>query len=196
MTCPTCGGECSHCETKKTCPVCDELATCSMLPEPQVVDQKGDRARAARSVTSTTAHRVGAACRSRHSSTVFSASSALAHVKEGIWMLGEIVVKDLSKKLPPKPGDYVTVRWMRGVAFVVDGYQKRWEPCLALIEGEDGEYEEDTGDEWVEDPSLGLVVRMVGDDARHDVAAEACTKLDEDAFCSDCGQVGCSHGRY
>jgi len=36
------------------------------------------------------------------------------------------------------------------------------------------------------------VVVMVGDDYEHTVDLESLSPLDEDAFCSSCGQVGCS----
>ena len=37
------------------------------------------------------------------------------------------------------------------------------------------------------------VVVMVGDDKKHTVDREDCTVIDEDEFCSVCGQMGCTH---
>lgn len=37
-------------------------------------------------------------------------------------------------------------------------------------------------------------VRMVGDDTLHVVAISDLKPLDEDAYCSGCGQIGCSWG--
>lgn len=37
-------------------------------------------------------------------------------------------------------------------------------------------------------------VIMVGDDRVHIVDAEDLIPLDDDAYCSECGQIGCTHG--
>lgn len=47
----------------------------------------------------------------------------------------------------------------------------------------------------VEDDGDGnLVGVMVGDDKRHSLREEDCTVLDESEYCSECGQIGCTHG--
>lgn len=82
-----------------------------------------------------------------------------------------------------------------GIAFYIHGYPEVWEPYTALIEGDDGEeHEEDTGDgEWAEqDETCGRVlVVMLGDDTKREVDVSDLTKLDEDGYCSGCGQIGC-----
>ena len=35
-------------------------------------------------------------------------------------------------------------------------------------------------------------VIMVGDDREHEVEVDSLTRLDEDDFCSGCGQIGCT----
>ncbi len=92
-----------------------------------------------------------------------------------------------------------TVRGWKGIAFRISGFPRRFEPYTALaIDEETGEeYEADTGEgEWIEqDSSCGrVVVVMVGDNRKHEVDVEDLTPLAEDAWCSDCGQVGCGWG--
>lgn len=50
---------------------------------------------------------------------------------------------------------------------------------------EDGERELDP--DWVN-------VVMIGDDRRHPVEVDELVKIDDDEFCSECGQVGCGWG--
>ena len=56
------------------------------------------------------------------------------------------------------------------------------------------EADEDT--EWSgvynEDRSRVVAV-MVGDDRKHTVDVDDLTVLDDEAYCSVCGQIGCSH---
>ena len=96
-------------------------------------------------------------------------------------------------------GTYVRVSHMRGVACVYLGPGKRWEPCMVIVEDEDGnEHEEPDAHgegEWVPDDTIARV-RMVGDDRVHLVDPDDCKPLAEGSFCLDCGQLGCSHGRY
>jgi hypothetical protein len=37
---------------------------------------------------------------------------------------------------------------------------------------------------------------MVGDDREMIVDIDDCRPLSEDGFCSECGQIGCMHGRH
>lgn len=94
-------------------------------------------------------------------------------------------------------GDYIKVAGFRGVACVYLGPGKRWVPATYIAEDEDGaEYEAESDEgEWESDDSIARI-RMVGDDRVYEVDPDDCTPLAEDAFCADCGQLGCSHGRY
>lgn len=93
-------------------------------------------------------------------------------------------------------GDTVRVRGFSGVACRVIGLEQVWDPCLALCEDEDGNtYEEDTGDgEWIDGDGSRVFVRMVGDDHKYLVDIDDCTPIDEEEFCSCCGQIGCAWG--
>ena len=83
------------------------------------------------------------------------------------------------------------------VAVYVAGYPKVWEPCLALCQDDDGnEWEEEMAGEgeWVEDRECGQVlVVMVGDNHRHEVEIADLKPLGELDYCTECGQIGCSH---
>ena len=83
-----------------------------------------------------------------------------------------------------------------GIAVWIDGYPKKWEPYLALDEDEDGnEIEVETGEgEWVDDIESGEVLAvMVGDDKRHTVDIEDLILIDDLDYCTECGQIGCTH---
>lgn len=97
-------------------------------------------------------------------------------------------------------GDHVTVAGYGGVAFWVIGHPvETWKPTPVLIcDGED----DDDHDEYcygvIDEPETyedtgKVIVRMVGDDKDHIVDAEDVTPLDREAFCGQCGQIGCSH---
>ena len=88
------------------------------------------------------------------------------------------------------------VRGYAGVAFRFAGFPQVWEPDVALVEDEDGnEVEVETDDgEWVDGPDDRVIVVMVGDDRRHEVARDDLTPLEDGAFCGGCGQVGCAWG--
>ncbi len=95
-----------------------------------------------------------------------------------------------------KAGDSVVVRGWRGVAYRVLGPVQVWEPWLSVVEDvETGEqYEDDTGEgEWIEGDGTRLRVCMVGDDHVREVDASDCSLLEEDDFCHECGQIGCTH---
>lgn len=72
---------------------------------------------------------------------------------------------------------YVAEGWSAGVAWRVT----HWET----------EADEDT--EWtgIENPTGLLVAHMVGDDRDFRFEPDQLTPIDEDAYCSCCGQVGC-----
>lgn len=85
-----------------------------------------------------------------------------------------------------KRGDHVRVRGWRGVAFTY--IEEEFEPYLSVDEeGFEQEDERATG---------RVLVRMVGDDRVEAVDPDDLTALGDDEFCGDCGQIGCSHGRY
>lgn len=78
------------------------------------------------------------------------------------------------------PADAYTVSgWGAGIAFYVLGW----------------ETEPDDDTEWSgqETRTGRLIVCMVGDDALHSVDPEDVSELAEDAYCHECGQVGCTH---
>ena len=80
---------------------------------------------------------------------------------------------------PEYAADAYTVAGYRGIAWAVLG----WET----------EPDEDT--EWtgMENRTGNLVMVMIGDDKRFGVAPEDVAELDADAYCHECGQVGCTH---
>jgi hypothetical protein len=76
-------------------------------------------------------------------------------------------------------GNY-TVSGYEGIAFYILGYE--------TVPDEDTEwsgYEVRTGD---------LVGVMVGDDLHHSIDPSDITAINEDEFCTCCGQVGCQWG--
>lgn len=49
--------------------------------------------------------------------------------------------------------------------------------------------------EWVDDPDSEMMeVCMVGDDHVHTVDISEMTLIDDDEYCSNCGQIGCGWG--
>jgi hypothetical protein len=96
-------------------------------------------------------------------------------------------------------GKCVTVPWYRGVACYVRGPVKVFEPYMAYYtDPETGdEFEDYTDDgEWINGDGSRLRLVMVGDDREFEADADECTVISDDDFCSDCGQIGCGHGRY
>lgn len=94
-------------------------------------------------------------------------------------------------------GRYMVDGW-RGVAFYLTGWDQKWEPFTIIDEDEDGnEYEwvDDSEGEWVDDPTSGRVrAVMVGDDYEHVVDVSDLVSIDDNKYCSECGQIGCSWG--
>lgn len=91
---------------------------------------------------------------------------------------------------------YVKVRGFSGVACVVLGPEKVWEPDTCLCSDDDGnEWEEETGEgEWVDGDGSRVRVCMVGDDHVYTVDADDCRPIEPEEFCDGCGQIGCGHG--
>ena len=57
------------------------------------------------------------------------------------------------------------------------------------------EVEPDENAEWtgIEERTGRLIVRMVGDDRNFAVDTDDVTPLEEETFCTGCGQIGCRH---
>lgn len=93
----------------------------------------------------------------------------------------------------------------RGVAFRVVGVPKVWDPYLVFIYDDDAPVDDEIGEpgfwaydddgEWIDDHRSGqIVVRMVGDDRDFVVDVSDLTPLNDNEFCSCCGQLGCGWG--
>lgn len=81
---------------------------------------------------------------------------------------------------PEYPAEAYTVSgWGKGIAFWVRG----WET----------EPDEDTEWSGYENRTGRLIMTMVGDDAHHSVDPDDVSPLNDDAYCHECGQVGCTH---
>ena len=94
--------------------------------------------------------------------------------------------------------EYVRVRGHDGVAWVVLGPEKIWEPFQILMENEEtGETwwdESEVDGVWVDDPSNNVRLCMVGDDRVYVFNEADLEPLRENEFCGTCGQIGCAHG--
>jgi hypothetical protein len=81
---------------------------------------------------------------------------------------------------------------MDSQAFTVNGWSDgiAWR-CYGPVMVRDEDWE------WsgIEEPHPNLVqMVMVGDDKIYEVDKDDIVPLDEDAYCHECGQVGCGHG--
>ena len=78
--------------------------------------------------------------------------------------------------------DAYAVNGYDGIAFAVLGW----------------ETEPDNDTEWsgYEVRTGNVVAVMIGDDRHHSIEPDDITPLEREAFCSVCGQVGCSHDGY
>ena len=88
-----------------------------------------------------------------------------------------------AKNYDPAPeyqADAYAVRGWSGVAFGVLGW----------------ETEPDSDTEWsgYENQTGNLIVVMVGDDRLYSVSPTAVSEIAQDAYCHECGQIGCKHG--
>jgi hypothetical protein len=103
------------------------------------------------------------------------------------------------------PGDRVTVDGWRGIAFYVDRAEtervwpeSEWlcfhhdDDTSACDDACEGWWPNPDYDECEDVPTGNLVVVMVGDDREHIVDPDDCTALDDDAYCHECGQIGCT----
>lgn len=85
-----------------------------------------------------------------------------------------------------------------GIACYVRGPERLWEPYVFYGTDDDGnefEYSEPGGGEWIDGDGSRLRVVMVGDDHEFVVDADECRELKEGDYCIECGQLGCMHGR-
>lgn len=74
---------------------------------------------------------------------------------------------------------YTVAGWGAGIAFRVLG----WET----------EPDEDTEWSGCENRTGRVIVRMIGDDARHSVDESDITPIAREDYCGECGQIGCTH---
>jgi len=95
---------------------------------------------------------------------------------------------------------YYKVDGYDGVAWYLLGYAKEWTEESWEFIGEDGDDPEDESNyiyydpEEIEDRSRVVAV-MVGDDRTFTFDVTKLTKIDEEDFCPECGQIGCkAHG--
>jgi hypothetical protein len=81
-----------------------------------------------------------------------------------------------------------------GIAWVLLGWEKKFEPITFLANDDEGnEYEEESGEFDEVADHEHIVAVMVGDDRREvfDVEDVKAARIPENAFCRDCGQIGC-----
>lgn len=77
-------------------------------------------------------------------------------------------------------------------AYVVDGYRGvAWR-----VMGWETEPDEDTEWSGIEVRTGKVVCIMVGDDQRFCFDADELTPLKREAWCGECGQIGCGHDGY
>ena len=94
---------------------------------------------------------------------------------------------------------YTVDGWGAGIAFYLVGYATEWTEEEWVYCGEGDEENEANHfynePEEIEDRQRVKAV-MIGDDRVFTVDVEDLPLLDEEAFCRDCGQVGCGHNTY
>lgn len=80
------------------------------------------------------------------------------------------------------PDARFTVDGWRGIAFYFNGW----------------EMEDDEDTEWsgIQIETGRILAVMVGDDREHSVDPDDCTLLNDDDYCSECGQVGCTANAF
>lgn len=89
-----------------------------------------------------------------------------------------------------KNATFYRVSNLPGVAVWFKGYTVKW----VEVEGYDDDFNIiELDQEPVTDYDNAIVV-MVGDDREHIVDVEDLIPINEDEFCSSCGQIGCGHG--
>jgi len=71
---------------------------------------------------------------------------------------------------------------------------KGWKGIAFYCRGPEMESDEDT--EWtgIENETGNVVMVMVGDDRKHSIDPDDLVVIDEEEYCSCCGQIGCQWG--
>ena len=77
------------------------------------------------------------------------------------------------------PADAYTARQYPGVAFYVRGWETQ--------------PNEDTECSGIEERTGMIIATMIGDDAYHAFDPEDLTSIPREAYCGQCGQIGCGH---
>lgn len=87
-----------------------------------------------------------------------------------------------------------------GIAWFIVGYDKKFVPDIIEYIDSDGTVYEDESHydgEWQEDTESGILLAcMLGDDRTFKFDISDFIKLDDDEYCSCCGQVGCKAYSY
>ena len=86
-----------------------------------------------------------------------------------------------------------SVKHMPGIAFYLVGYVTEWQEYVVDVYDDYDDVFILTDFEEVEDRNRVIAI-MVGDDYKHIVDVDDLTKIDDDDYCSGCGQIGCGHG--
>lgn len=79
-------------------------------------------------------------------------------------------------------GSRFKVSYYDGIAFFFHSEE-------TVIEGHDWCYEDEV-------PTGNAIMIMVGDNYKHIVDPEDIETIPDDAYCRDCGQIGCRHNVY
>lgn len=101
---------------------------------------------------------------------------------------------------------YVKVKGWKGIAFYVVGHPQTRRPEYVYVTDTDEDTGEETEQEYLDidfqysegemvDDTDRYIVVMVGDDRKHIVDVDDCEEISGEDFCSECGQMGCMHGR-
>lgn len=81
-----------------------------------------------------------------------------------------------------------------GVAFYLKRFAQTPEETTYLdTDPETGEEVEVFGGYEMTDDTGFVIAVMVGDDTEHTIDVDDLTKIDEDDYCHECGQIGCTH---
>ena len=89
----------------------------------------------------------------------------------------------------PSRNKYEPAPEYRGAYQTVRGPDVAWR-----VLGWETEPDEDTEWSGIENRTDRLIVRMVGDDRHFAAEPDEIVPLPDEAYCSECGQIGCDHG--
>lgn len=95
----------------------------------------------------------------------------------------------MTQTINPFAGAF-TVDGVVGVAWRAIKYKQ-----VPVIDPEQIDY--DDAPDFIEeiDDKDWIIAVMVGDNRRHEIEVSEITMIEDDDYCSQCGQVGCSHGQ-